>query len=420
MIAIVGGGLTGLALAHQLARRGVPHVVLEAADRPGGVVRSARVDGHLLEWGPQRTRLTAGMEELVRSLGIEGEVITAPPGLPLFVYRAGRLRRVPFSAGDFLRSDIFSPAGKLRVLLEPFTGAARAEESVAGFFTRKVGREAYENLLGPLYGGLYASDPATMEVGLSLGHALREFGIGRSLLRPLLHRRGRLRPPPATSFREGMQTLPLALYEANRPNVRLSTSVEGLRGAGSGFVLDLHGDALLAEQVVLTVPAPAAAQLLDGPAPDAARRISSLNYNPLAVVHVRAETGLRGLGYQVSLAEPLWTRGVTFNDSLFGRTGVHTIYLGGAKNPQVETATEQELAERALREFRLVTGADAEVLSVDRERMPAWDRSWRALRGLRLPTGIRIAANWESRPGIPGRLAQAQRLAAELGQGSGA
>ncbi|HET7321132.1 MAG TPA: protoporphyrinogen oxidase, partial [Longimicrobiaceae bacterium] len=229
MIAIVGGGVTGLGLAHQLAARGVEHVVLEGEERPGGVMRSGRVDGHLLEWGPQRTRLTAAMGELVARLGIADEVITAPPGLPLYVYRAGRLRRVPFSAADFLRTDLFSPAAKVRVLLEPFTAGARPEESVGSFFERKVGRQAYENLLGPLYGGLYASDPADMVVGLSLGHALREFGIRRSLLRPLLKRRGHLDPPPAVSFREGMQTLPLALHRANEENVRLATPVLRMR-----------------------------------------------------------------------------------------------------------------------------------------------------------------------------------------------
>lgn len=414
MIAIIGGGVTGLALAYHLARAGIPHRVLEAQERPGGVIRSGRVQGHLLEWGPQRTRLTVAMRELVAALGLEEEVITAPPGLPLYVYRAGRLRHVPFSAGDFLRSDIVSPLGKLRVLLEPLTAGARDEEAVADYFVRKVGRQAYENLLGPLYGGLYASDPADMVVGLSLGHALQEFGIGRSLLLPLLRRGGRLAPPPASSFREGMQTLPTALWRANADNVRLGAPVERLHEVSGRFVVETGGEELIADRVVLTTPAPATARLLRDIAPDAARRADSLVYNPLAVVHVHADTELRGLGYQVSFAESLLTRGVTFNDSLFGRSGVYTIYLGGAKGPQVEQMPEEELADVAVREFRQVTGYAATPLSVARERMPAWDRSWRALRGLTLPDGVQIAANWQARPGMPGRLAQAQRLAREL------
>src|SRR5690606_32411205 len=102
----VGAGITGLAIADSLRRRGIPHVVLEAADRVGGVIRSGLVDGSLLEWGPQRTRLTAPVRGLVESLGIADQVITAPAGLPLYVYSRGRLRAVPFSLAEFLRSDI--------------------------------------------------------------------------------------------------------------------------------------------------------------------------------------------------------------------------------------------------------------------------------------------------------------------------
>ena len=414
MIGIIGGGLTGLAIAHHLVGRGVPHVLLEAADRPGGVIRSGRVEGHLLEWGPQRTRMVGLVGELVRELGLQDQVITAPPGLPLWVYRRSKLRRVPFSVGDFVRSDLLSWPAKLRVLLEPFTGGPDDTERVARFFTRKLGRAAYEDLVGPLYGGLYASDPADMVVGLSLAHVLREFGIGRSLLLPLLRRRGKISPPPACSFQEGMQTLPAALYQHNRANIRLGTPVQRLVRSGNGFRIEWDGGQIEAEQIVLATSAPATARLVAEIAPDAAARISRLVYNPLAVVHLHADTELRGLGFQVSLAERLSTRGVTFNDSLFARRGVYTVYLGGAKDPEVVRRPDEELAEIAVREFRQVTGYDSRPLSVAREKMPAWDHSWSALQGMQLPAGIHLAANWESRPGVPGRLAQAKRLAGVL------
>jgi oxygen-dependent protoporphyrinogen oxidase len=417
MIAIIGGGLTGLALGHQLTRRGVPHVVLEAEDRPGGVIRSGRVEGHLLDWGPQRTRLGGLVGELVSELGLEDEVVTAPPDLPLLVYRAGRLRTVPFSASAFLRSDIVSWPAKLRLLAEPLTAAPRPDERVAAFLSRKVGRELYENMLGPLYGGLYASDPADMRIDLSLGHVLREFGIGRSLLLPLLRRGGRLSPPPACSFREGMQTLPDALARAEEKQVRLSTPARSIRPNSDGYAVETDGETIEAEQVVVTIPARSAAAVLRDAAPDAASRIARLVYNPLVVVHLHAETELRGLGYQVSFAEKLLTRGVTFNDSLFGRQGVYTAYLGGSRAPQVTRLSEEELAETAVREFREVTGYPARALAVRRERMPAWDVSWEALQGMTLPPGLHIAANWESRPGVPGRLAQAKRVAAGVGGG---
>ena len=392
----------------------MPHLVLEGSPEVGGVIRSRRVGGHLLESGPQRIRMTGPVKELVQALGLGGEIVTAPPGLPLFVYRGGKLRRVPFGVGEFLRSDIVSPAAKLRVLLEPLTAGARPGERVARFLTRKVGRELYENLLGPLYGGLYASDPADMEMDLSLGHVLRELGIGRSLLLPLLRRGGRISPPPAVSFGEGMQTLPRALLGRNRANVRLEAEVRRITRSGSGYRLELEGETVEAGKVVLTIPARGASRLLREVAGDAARRIGRLTYNPLAVVHLHAEGELRGMGFQTSFAEGLATRGVTFNHSLFGRTGVYTAYLGGSRAPGIALHPDGELAEIAAREFAMVTGLRAEPLAVTHEAMPAWDASWRALRGMTLPEGVTVAANWESRPGIPGRLAQANRLATEL------
>ncbi|MEX2583913.1 MAG: protoporphyrinogen oxidase [Gemmatimonadota bacterium] len=419
-VAIVGGGITGLSLGHHLARAGVPHVVLEATGRAGGVIRSARVEGHLLEWGPQRTRLTAAMQQLVAELGLGPRVLTAPAGLPLFVYRAGKLRKVPFSLGEFLGSDIVPFRAKLRAALEPLKAAARDEESVAEYFTRKLGRDLYENVAGPLYGGLYASDPADMVVGLSLGRVLKEFGVDRSLLIPLLRRGGAIDPPAACSFAEGMETLPRALQRANERNVILDAPVRALYRDRGIWRLETDAGAVEAERVVLTTPAAATARLVAEEAPAAAASIARLVYNPLAVVHLHAETTLRGLGYQVSLAERLATRGVTFNDSLFGRHGVYTAYLGGSRAPEVVDWRDEEIGTVAVREFQQVTGFAARPLSIAREAMPAWDASWAALTDLALPAGLRIAANWESRPGLPGRLAQAKRLAStyadELGR----
>lgn len=414
MIAIVGAGLTGLALSRELRRAGVEHRVLEASARPGGVVRSARIEGHLLEWGPQRARLTASLRTMVEELGLAPELVTARPGLPLLVYSRGRLREVPFSPSAFLRTDLLTTRGKARLLLEPFTGATRAEETVADALTRKLGREAYERIAGPLYGGLYASDPADMVVGLSLAHALRELRVGRSFLLPLLRRGGTVDPPPPVSFREGLQTLTDALHAEVAEHVSLSTPVASIGRAGDRLVLETEAGEVIADRVVLTTPAREAARLLRVLDPAAAGRIGELTYNPLAVVHLESSADLRGLGFQVDLAERLLTRGVTFNHSIFGREGVYTAYLGGARAPEVVGRDDEAIGAAAVEEFRRITGHPARVISVARVSMPAWDASWRALEGLTLPAGVRVAANWRTRPGIPGRLAEAQRLAREL------
>jgi protoporphyrinogen/coproporphyrinogen III oxidase len=417
VIAIVGGGITGLALGWELSRRGADFVVLEAGAEPGGVIRSREVEGRVLDLGPQRTRLTPGMSALVDDLGLGAELVTAPPDLDLFVYSRGRLRRVPFGIARLLASDVVRPQAKLRAALEPLTGAADRGERVDAFFRRKFGDELYEVIIGPLYGGLYASDPADMEVGLSLTHVLRELGVGRSLLLALLRRGGRLSPPPACSFREGMQALPRALAARLGSRLRLDCHVARLERCGDGWRLETTAGETRAETVVLTTPADVTARIVADAAPDAAAALGELTYNPLAVVHLDAETGLRGFGFQVSFTERDMTlRGVTFNDSLFGRRNLHTAYLGGAHRPDVVSMADEHIAGVAVADFRHCTSHDARPLAVTRQRVAAWDVSWHALEGLEEPPGLRFAGSWRSRPGIAGRLAEARNLAAELVQ----
>lgn len=419
MIVVVGGGITGLALGHRLQRAGVDFVILEASSRVGGVIRSAEVSGRVLDWGPQRTRLAPPMVALIEDLDLGDELVTAPTGLDLFVYRAGKLRVVPFDVGAFLKSDIVSAGAKLRMVGEPLRAAPDPRERVSTFFRRKLGDEIYESIVAPLYGGLYASDPDDMEVGLSLAHVLRELGIGRSLLLPLLRRGGRVTPPPACSFREGMETLPRALGDALGDRVRLSTPVTALERRGAGWRVHTAGEGgaetVDARHVVLATPAPAAADLLRPVAAGASEVIEGLRYNPLGVVHLDAETDLKGLGFQVSFTErDRALRGVTFNDSLFARENVYTAYLGGALRPDVARLSPSALAEVAVREFRDTTGYVAEPLAAEHEWVPAWDVSWRGLSEITLPDGLIVTGNWWSRPGLPGRLGEAARVAARL------
>ena len=184
--------------------------------------------------------MTAGLAALIADLGLKREALYAREGLPLFVYADGALREVAFDAKSLLTGDLLSLAGKLRLLLEPLTGAPRDDERVATLLRRKLGSEAYERIAGPLYGGLYASDPADMVVGLSLATILRELGVRRSLLLRFLRRGGTVSAPPACSFRDGMQALTDALHRGPRgvdsardSRARAEPRAEGLEcGAG--------------------------------------------------------------------------------------------------------------------------------------------------------------------------------------------
>lgn len=412
-VAVVGGGISGLAAGLELARRGADVVVFEASDRPGGVIRSREVEGRVLELGPQRARLTGPFRSAVRALSLEAQLLTAEE-LPLYIWADGRLRLAPLSVGAALRTDLIGWRDRLRVLAEPLTRGLQPGETAADFFTRKFGRRVYHRVIAPLYGGLYASDPADMPARHALASALRSIGARGSLLAAMLRgarARGRA---PACSFSGGLQVLTDAQARAIGGRLRLSQPVRAIERDGTGFRLVLDDDVRSVSHVVLACPSGAAAAILRGLASDAADRLARLRYNPLALVHLHSEADLRGLGYQVALGEGKATRGVTWNHAMFGRDGVYTAFLGGAKRPELLDHPDEALAALAVEEFREMTGNDARAMLVSRTWIPAWDRTWDALDGLRLPAGLSVCASWNARPGITGRLADAARVAERI------
>ena len=428
-VVVVGAGITGLSLDRALARRGIGSLVLESASRPGGIIHSPEVEGRVLEMGPQRTRLVGPVRRLVDELGLGDRVLTAPDDFRLYILRDGELRLVPLTPGEFVRTDLLTLRGKLRMLLEPLTGPAKPGETVKEYVTRKLGREAHDYLVGPLYAGLYGSDPDRMLVDRTLGKALRTVGFsGRSLV--VAGARWMLTggpAPPAASFVDGMQELTDALSREAGDRVTLETPVTGIRPSdgedGARWRVSTGEGEVAAREVVLTCPAHVASDVLRDAAPDAADRLGRLNYNPLAMVHLCGDCALEGHGFQVAPQEGLATRGVTYNATLFGRDGVYTAYLGAVTWPRVEELPLEEIGEVARREFAGITGCETRVLHAGRTEMPAWDLSWTALEGLRLPDGLHLCANYVSRAGIPGRIIaaeeQAEALAAALRGGEG-
>lgn len=417
-VGIIGAGITGLALTHFLTERGIESITFEASDEPGGAIQSRRIDGHVVEVGPQRLRRTPTVGGLIDDLSLEDDVIEADDNLPLFVYADGALGEVPRSIGTFLRTDLLSWRGKLRVLTEPLTAPGRPDETAEELFTRKFGREAYEKIVGPLFGGMYGSDPAAMPAEHALSGLLRLEQRRGSLLKVALRRlRGDGDHAPAISFDAGLQQFPEALYAAHRDRIALSTRVDAIRDRerGGGYAVETADGIERVDHVVVTTPAFDAADMLHPVAPSATA-LRRLNYNPLALVYLHADLDRDGLGYQVRRTDPIETLGVSWNASMFGRDGVYTCFLGGMTRPELVGESDDALERIATTEFEHVTGTPATAIAVARLRhaIPAYDTSWMALDELDLPDDIELATNYTARMGIPGRVREAKGIADRL------
>lgn len=177
-IAVIGGGIAGLAAAHRLVELdpGCSLTLFEASPRPGGVLSTLHADGFQVERSADNfiTTIPWGLE-LCRRLGLENRLVQTNPAFrrTYVVYR-GRLRLLP---DGFLMmaptrlwplavTDILGPWGKIRAAAEYFIPPRRDEtdESMAGFVRRRLGRQAYERLVEPLVGAVYAADMEKLSV----------------------------------------------------------------------------------------------------------------------------------------------------------------------------------------------------------------------------------------------------------------
>ena len=171
-VIVVGAGIAGLTAAHRLRRSGrADVVVVDASDRPGGMIRTESWRGFTVEHGPEGFLSTRPEAlELVDELGLADDLVTGGPApRRSFVLRRGELQPLPqgilqptrAAARNLVTSPLLSLRGRARLGLEPFIGRSRGvdDESVAAFVGRRFGTELLDELIEPLVGGVHGAGP---------------------------------------------------------------------------------------------------------------------------------------------------------------------------------------------------------------------------------------------------------------------
>ena len=160
-VAVIGGGIAGLAAAWRAHTAGLRVCLLEASRAVGGKMRSERRDGYLIEFGPNSFMASAtALWELIDGVGLADQVLAATKPADRYVYRDRKARKLPSGLASLVTGDYLSVAGKLRLFSEfAVLGNAGAEDSVWDFAERRIGVEAARYLIAPFVSGVYAGDP---------------------------------------------------------------------------------------------------------------------------------------------------------------------------------------------------------------------------------------------------------------------
>ena len=389
-IAVVGGGISGLAAAWQLQQRGAAVTLFEASERTGGVIRSRRANGYLVDEGPNTlVARSHALGRVIEAVGIEDERVPAPDTASArYIVRDGGLARVPTSPSGLITTPLLSAWAKLRLLREVFVRPSEAEdESLAAFVRRRLGPEVLDYAVNPFVAGVYAGDPER----LSTRHAFptlhtleREHG---SLVRGMLHRvrnrkDGPSKPSPHPfSFRDGMQALPDALARAiGNDAIRYDAPVVALHQDDDGWSLTVGTDGTQRTEhfdgVVFTAPLHGFSEIAFETSVDLGP-LEEVTYPPLSVLalgfrEMDVEHALDGFGVLVPEREGLDVLGALFSSTLFpGRApaghALLTCFVGGMRHPDLAALPERDLVAIALDDLRPLLGLRGEPVFVHRK-----------------------------------------------------
>ena len=390
-VAVIGGGISGLAAAHRLTELepSWPVTLFESTQRLGGVIGTDREDGFLIERAADNFLQGATAPwavSLCERIGFKNQLIPTNEDLRgAKIYWNGKLHSVP--AGfqlmapsqlvPLLTTSLLSPLGKLRLICEPLIREADVaeERSLASFAKRRLGREAYERLVEPLVAGIYTADPEQLSVDAALPQMVQLVREHGSLYRGM--RKRRERQPKSTERgaryslfvapRDGMSSLVDALSgQLKTTEIRCQTQVEQLRREEDSWNLQTQEGRSKFDAVIVSTPNYVTANLLHDELPELAQELQAVEYASSAVVCLAFEKrqisrplGAFGCVIPSAAGRPILAiscASAKFPDRAPAGMELFRVFLGGALRPEIVDLSDAELIATATSELSELLG----------------------------------------------------------------
>jgi len=396
-IAILGGGISGLSAAfalekHRLGGASLEYVLFEASPRLGGVLVSERVDGCLVEAGPD-SFLTEKpwASDLCRELGLGDQLIGSNDAArKTYILVKGRLAlipdglmfMVPTEITPTVLSPLFSVRTKLRMAREWFhpPQKADADETVASFVERHYGAEMVVRLADPLLSGVYGGEAAQLSVRAVLPRFAEMEATHGSLARAMLAARKKMSissnapaRPLFTSLRDGMQQLVDAVLSRLPVSaIHTKSPAHSLQRQQGGWVVSTDETSDRFDGVVVATPAQAAAKLLREVSTNLASELGGIQYTSSVTVTLGYDRTVRaalppGFGFLVPRSEGKRMLAATFVHNKFPHRAPEDrallrCFIGGTRNEDILQAPDEEVVRLVREELQQIIGLRADPL----------------------------------------------------------
>jgi len=400
-IAIIGGGISGLAAAYALeelrsAGTEVAYTLFEASPQLGGVLRTEHIDGCVVEAGPDSfITEKPWAADLCRSLGLGDQLIGSNDAdRKTYILTKGRLVEMPDGLMFMVPtkilptglSPLFSLKTKLRMTQELFhpPRAVDHDESVAAFVERHYGSEMVDRLADPLLSGVYGGEAASLSVRAVLPRFAEMERTHGSLGRAMLAARKNARkktpsgPPKAaptlfTSLKNGMQHLAETLVSRlPATSLRTNTPVQLLQREASSWVVSAGLQSDQFDSVIVALPGLAASNVLRMASPELAAELGGVQYSSSITVGLGYDRDVRqslppGFGFLVPRSEGKRLLAATFVHNKFPHRAPEDrallrCFFAGVNAENVWPLSDQQIIGIVRNELQQILGLRAEPL----------------------------------------------------------
>lgn len=394
-ITILGAGISGLATAFWLHNDGFDVTVLESKNEPGGSMVTRHEEGFLIDYGPNSgLETTPLIGKIVAAVGLGDEMIYADEKADKrYILRNNRLHALPTSPTAFLKTKLFTPKAKLRLLAEPFLGKSKEGyyQSVSEFVKRRLGREFLDYAINPFVAGVFAGNPDNLSVKSAFPKLYRLEELYGGLFKGLvLGARERKRQAEQSkqsarlfSFKKGMQSLPEAIAGKLGDKIKYNCNVEKVAKSATKFkVLYNHTGKLkenIADIILSTVPAYQAAAIFDQES-KLINHFNKIYYPPVKVLYLgfRQETvgrPLDGFGFLIPEKENKRFLGTIWSSTIFpyrakNNLAAFTLFIGGARSPELFDNENDKLVDSVVKEFKEIMNINSDPVFIKEKMWP--------------------------------------------------
>jgi oxygen-dependent protoporphyrinogen oxidase len=385
-VVVIGAGISGLTPAYFLAKEGFDVTVLEKKREVGGSIETIREKGFLFDRGPNSgLETTPVLSRIVSELRLSDDLVYANKEASVrYILRDNMLHPLPMNPAAFIKTKLFSGKAKARLFAEPFIGRSKDGyyQSIADFVKRRLGQEFLDYAINPFVAGVYAGNPEDLSVKSSFPklYELEEKygGLIVGTVKSIKERRQRAEKSKQSarmfSFRDGMQKLPAAIASWLGDRIYTFCDVSSIEKKGNGFRIIYnnagHHKEIECDILISTVPAYTAAELFKSWDEKLTEHLNAVYYPPVLALMLgynkeSIRQSLDGFGFLVPAKERRSFLGAIWSSVIFpNRTdddkAAFTLFVGGARDPEVGNIDKEILIKKVRGEFEKIMGITEE------------------------------------------------------------